>query len=125
MTTLLRSLAGAVVLAGATLATWYVWLGRDTTYQLDGYGNASGPWTAGQVAGCALTLLVLLVGAVLLRVPWPVAAAAMTGSFTAAGAAQAAAADGTGLFMGGALLPFPAMGGGTAGLRRGIGRAPP
>ena len=114
MTTPLRSVAGAVALAGATVATWFAWLGRDSTYQVDAAGHESGPYTAGQVAGCVLTLAVLLVAAVLLRVPAPVAAGAMTIAFTGAWTLQAAASDDTGLFLVGAVLLFAGMAAGTA-----------
>lgn len=49
------ALALAVVAAG----TWWVWMGWDTTYQVDPEtGAASGPYAAWQVIGCALTLIV-------------------------------------------------------------------
>jgi hypothetical protein len=114
MSSLMRSLVGAVVLAGATVFTWWAWLGRDTEYQIDANGVASGPYTAGQVAGCVLTLAVLLVAAVLLRVHPIAAAAAMTVAFTAAWTAQAAATDETGLFGVGAVLVFAGMAAGTS-----------
>jgi hypothetical protein len=100
-----RSLAGAVVLAAATVLTWYLWLGRDDEYQIDANGVASGPYTTGQVAGCVLTLLVLLVAAVLLGVRPLIAAAAMTIAFTVAWTAQASE-DETGLFLVGAIMIF-------------------
>jgi len=106
MNNALRSLAGAVVLAAATVLTWYLWLGRDDEYQIDANGVASGPYTTGQVVGCVLTMLVLLVAAVLLKVHWLVAAAAMTIAFTVAWTAQAAATDESGLFGVGAIMVF-------------------
>jgi hypothetical protein len=114
MTSSLRAVAGAVVVAGATVATWFAWLGRDTGYQIDANGNQTGPYTTGQVAGCVLTLLAVLVAAVLLRVPPWVAAIAMTVAFTAAWTAQAAATDETGLFLVGAILVFAGTAAGTA-----------
>lgn len=114
MTNALRSLVGAVVLAAATVLTWYLWLGRDTEYQIDANGVASGPYTTGQVAGCVLTLLVLLVAAVLLGVRPLIAAAAMTLAFTAAWTAQAAATDETGLFGVGAILVLGGCAAGTS-----------
>jgi hypothetical protein len=99
-----RSLTGAVVLAATTVLTWWLWLGRDTEYQIDANGVESGPYTTGQVAGCVLTLLVLLVAAVLLGVRPLVAAAAMTIAFTVAWTVQAGASDETGLFMVGAIM---------------------
>jgi hypothetical protein len=106
MNNALRSLAGAVVLAAATVLTWYLWLGRDDEYQIDANGVASGPYTTGQVVGCVLTMMVLLVAAVLLKVHWLVAAGAMTIAFTVAWTAQAAATDETGLFGVGAVMVF-------------------
>ena len=105
MNNAVRSLIGAVVLAAATVLTWWLWLGRDTEYQVDANGVESGPYTTGQVAGCVLTLLVLLVAAVLLGVRPLIAAAAMTIAFTVAWTAQASS-DETGLFMVGAIMVF-------------------
>lgn len=117
MTNAIRSLAGAVVLAAATVVTWYAWLGRDTEYQTDPVtGNETGPYTTAQVAGCVLTLLVLLVAAVLLRVHPLVAAATMTVAFTAAWTVQAGSSDETGLFMVGAILVFAGMAAGTTAI---------
>ena len=114
MTSMARALIGAVLLAAATVAAWWLWLGRDTGYQIDTNGHQTGPYTTGQVAGCVLTLLVLLVSAVLAGVPALVAAAAMTAGFTAAWTAQAAATDETGLFLVGALLVFAGTAAGTS-----------
>jgi hypothetical protein len=111
--TALRSLLGAALLAVATVVTWYAWLGHDTEYHLDEAGNPAGPYTTMQVAGCVLTLVVLLVGAVLLRVHPLVAAAAMTLAFTVAWTAHAAAADETGLFLVGTVLVLGGMAVGT------------
>ena len=111
--TALRTLAGAVLLAGATVVTWYAWLGHDTGYQVDAAGNQSGPYTTAQVAGCVLTLVALLVTAVLLRVRPLVAAAAATVAFTAAWTADAAASDDSGLFLVGAVLVFAGMAAGS------------
>ena len=73
-----RPLLGAVVLAVATVLTWYAWLGHDTEMQVDpATGVASGPYTVPQVAGCVVTLVVLLVLAVLTGVPRWFAAAAI------------------------------------------------
>jgi hypothetical protein len=113
MTSMARALTGAVLLAAATVAAWWLWLGRDTGYQIDADGRQTGPYTTGQVAGCVLTLLVLVVAAVLLGVPTLVAAAAMTAGFTAAWTAQAAAGDETGLFLVGAILVFAGTAAGT------------
>jgi hypothetical protein len=102
------------VLAVATVLTWYAWLGHETGYRVDPVtGNYSGPYSTGQVAGCVLTLLVLLVAAVLLRVHWLAAAASMTVAFTGAWTADAASKDVTGLFGVGAILVFAGMAAGT------------
>jgi hypothetical protein len=109
-----RALAGLLVVAAATVLTWWAWLGRDTTYTLDpATGNYSGPYSTAQVAGAVLTLAAVLVAAVLLRVPPVPAAAAMTVAFTAAWTAQAAGDDETGLFMVGAILVLAGMAAGT------------
>ena len=121
-----RATAGLFALAAATVFTWWAWLGRDTTMQLDPQtGTYSGPYTTGQVAGVVLTLAALLVSAVLLRVPALPAAAVMTVAFTAAWTAQAAGQDESGLFAVGATLLLAGMTAGTtvvalitAGLRR-------
>jgi hypothetical protein len=103
-----------LALAVATVITWYAWLGRDTEYQVDANGVQSGPYTTAQVAGCILTLLVLLVAAILLKVRPGIAAATMTVAFTVAWTAQAAATDDSGLFAVGAILVLAAMAAGTA-----------
>ena len=109
-----RSLIGLVAVAAATVAAFFVFLGRDTTMTVDpATGSESGPWSTAQVAGCLLTLLVVLVVAVLLRVPPLVAAAAMTVSFAAAWTVPAAADDETGLFVVGAILVLIGMAFGT------------
>jgi hypothetical protein len=108
-----RALGGGVALAAATVACWYLWLGRDTDYQTDAAGDTTGPYTTGQVAGCVLTLLALAVFAVLLRVPVWIVIVAMTVSFTAAWTAQAAGTDETGMYGVGAILVFLGMAVGT------------
>jgi hypothetical protein len=109
-----RSLVGLVLVAVVTVATYFVFLGRDTTMQLDpATGRESGPWSTAQVAGCLGTLLIVLMAAVVLRVPPLVAAAAMTVSFAAVWTVQAAADDETGLFMVGAVLVLIGMAVGT------------
>ena len=114
-TSFARSLLGPVVLALATVATYFAFLGRDRTMDLDpATGVESGPWSTAQVAGCLGTLLVLLVIAVLLRVPPLVAAAVTTVAFTVAWTVPAAADDETGLFMVGAIGIFLGMAAGTA-----------
>jgi hypothetical protein len=113
-TSVARSLIGLVLVAVATGAAFFGWLGRDTTKTLDPLtGHESGPWSTGQVAGCLLTLLVVLVAAVLLGVPALVAAAAMTVSFVLAWTATAAASDDSGMFAVGAVLVLIGMAIGT------------
>ena len=102
------------LLAVATVVTWFAWLGHDTEYQVDANGVQSGPYTTGQVAGCVLTLLVLLVAAVLLRVRPLIAAATMTLAFTVAWTAAAAATDESGLFVVGMILVFGGLAVGTS-----------
>jgi hypothetical protein len=109
-----RSLIGFVAVAAATVAGFYLFLGRDNTMDLDpATGTYGGPWTTAQVAGCLGTLLAVLVIAVLLRVPPLVAAAAMTVSFTVAWTVPAAADDETGLFLAGASFILFGMATGT------------
>jgi hypothetical protein len=109
-----RATAGLFALAAATVFTWWAWLGRDTTMQLDPRtGDYSGPYTTAQVAGAVLTLAALLVLAVLLRVPALPAAAVMTVAFTAAWTVQAAGEDESGLFLVGAILVLVGMTAGT------------
>jgi hypothetical protein len=108
-----RAAAGLLVLAAATVFTWWAWLGRDTEMQLDpATGTYSGPYTTAQVAGAVLTLAALLITAVLLRLPALPAAAVMTVAFTAAWTAQASE-DETGLFLVGMILVFTGMAAGT------------
>ncbi|MEU8613047.1 hypothetical protein AB0C29_34200 [Actinoplanes sp. NPDC048791] len=110
----LRALSGLLVLAAASVFTWWAWLGRDTTKTLDPEtGNYSGPYTTAQVAGAVLTLAALLIAAVLLRVPALPAAAVMTVAFTAAWTAQAAGEDETGLYLVGTFLVLAGMTAGT------------
>ncbi|MEV4637046.1 hypothetical protein AB0J80_06805 [Actinoplanes sp. NPDC049548] len=105
-----RPLLGALALAGATALNWYLWLGRDTEYDVDPVTQiASGPYSVPQVAGCLLTMVVLLVAAVLAGVPRWVAAAAMTVSFTVAWTAQAASVDESGLYVIGAAMVAAGM----------------
>ena len=120
-----------LILAAATVLSWWAWLGRDTTKTLDpATGNYSGPYTTAQVAGAVLTLAGLLIAAVLLRVPALPAAAVMTIAFTAAWTVQAAGEDESGLYLVGAILVLAGMTAGTAVvasltalLRRGRGSA--
>jgi len=116
------------VIAVAVLAalTWFAWMGWDTTYQVDPVTQvASGPYEAWQVIGCALSLLVLLVGALLAGVRPIPASAALTLAFTAAWTATAAPNDETGLYGVGMILVLVGLTAGTTvvslvvlGLRR-------
>lgn len=96
---------GIVLVAVLAALVWFGWLGWDTEYQVDPATNeTTGPYEPWQVIGCAASLLVLLVGAVLAGVRPLLASAALTLAFTAAWTFQAAATDDTGLFAVGALL---------------------
>jgi hypothetical protein len=104
-----RNTLGAIILAGATVTTWWAWLGWDTEYQFDPVTQTeSGPYEAWQVAGCVLTLAVLAVAGGLVLPPW-LAAGAMTVAFTAAWSARAAGGDETGLWLVGAIGVFVGM----------------
>ncbi|MFI7427469.1 hypothetical protein ACIBPB_10820 [Micromonospora sp. NPDC049836] len=99
-----RSALGGLLLAVATVATWFAWLSWDTGYRVDPEtGATSGPYAVWQVAGCVLTLvLVAALGGWWLG-PWLVVPV-MTVAFTAAWAAHAAATDDSGLWVVGAVL---------------------
>lgn len=101
-----QPVGGAVVVVlAATL--WFAWLGWDRQYQTDPEtGISSGPYAAWQVIGCAVCLLVVLVGAVVTGIRPLLAGAALTAGFTAVWTVDAASQDETGLFMVGALLLF-------------------
>lgn len=106
---------GTLVVAALSALSWVAWLGWDDQYQVDPEtGVSSGPYEAWQVIGCALTLLVLFAGALLLRVHALPAAVALTVAFTAAWTAQAASTDETGLYMVGAVLLVFGLAVGTA-----------
>lgn len=109
-----RGTAATVLgLAAATVATWWLWLGRDTTYQVDPVtGVASGPYEAWQVIGCVLCLAALAVAAGLIIQPWLVVPA-MAVPFTAAWSV-AASGDESGLWPVGAMLILIGMTGGSA-----------
>jgi hypothetical protein len=98
-------LVGALAVAAVSAGAWYGWLGWDSTYQIDPTTQvASGPYEAWQVIGCALSLLVVFVGALLAGVRPLVASAALTLAFTAAWTATAAPRDETGLYGVGMIL---------------------
>jgi hypothetical protein len=90
---------GVPAVAVCSALSWFAWMGWDQQYQVDPVTEvASGPYEVWQVIGCALSLLALFVGALLVGVrPLP-AATALTLAFTAAWTAQAARADETGLY---------------------------
>jgi len=92
-------LAGVIVVAALSALSWFGWMGWDHEYQVDpSTGAQSGPYEAWQVVGCALSLLVLLVGALLAGVRPLLASASLTLAFTIAWTVQAARSDETGLF---------------------------
>jgi hypothetical protein len=96
---------GGLIVAVLSAASWFAWMGWDHHYQIDPRTQeVSGPYEAWQVLGCAATLLVVLVAALLGRVRWFVAAPAVTVAFTAAWTVSAASTDETGLFGAGAVL---------------------
>jgi hypothetical protein len=117
---------GALTVAVLSALLWFAWLGWDTTYQVDPVTQTtSGPYEAWQVAGCAVSLLTLFVGALLAGVRPFWASAALTVAFTAAWTASAAATDETGLYAVGTILLLIGLTAGTAlvallvqGLRR-------
>jgi hypothetical protein len=90
---------GITAVATLSALSWVGWMGWDHEYQVDpATGLQSGPYETWQVAGCGLSLMVLLVGALLAGVrPLP-ASATLTVAFTAAWTVQAARADTTGLY---------------------------
>ncbi|MFB9927979.1 hypothetical protein ACFORO_19830 [Amycolatopsis halotolerans] len=100
-----RSVLGAIVLAGLTVATWWSWLGSDTTYQVDPVtGQRTGPYEPWQVAGCVLCLVVLAVAGTMIGLPRWVVVPVMSVVFTAAWSGAAIAADSSGLWGVGALM---------------------
>ncbi len=60
---------GALILAGLTVLTWYVWLGWDHSYWVDPRtGGLRGPYQVWQQVGCVATYAVLAVlGGIKLR----------------------------------------------------------
>ncbi|MET0422590.1 MAG: hypothetical protein ABW046_01865 [Actinoplanes sp.] len=110
-----RNLIGASVVAGLSVLAWVGWLGWDSEYQVDAItGSQSGPYEAWQVAGCAVTLLGVLVGALVARVHPVIASVALTLAFTVAWTWQAAATDDSGMFGVGAILLLAGLSSGTA-----------
>jgi len=119
-------IAGVFTVAVLAALSWFGWMGWDSQYQVDPITNvASGPYEAWQVVGCALSLLVLLVGAQLAGVRPVPASAALTLGFTAAWTATVAPTDETGLYGVGMILLLIGLTAGTTvisfvvqGLRR-------
>ena len=110
-----RQVVGGLAVAVLSAALWFAWMGWDTEYDVDPVTQvSSGPYQAWQVLGCGVTLLLLLVGALLLRVTPLVACAAMTVAFTAAWTTTAASQDDTGLFVVGAVLVLLGLAAATA-----------
>lgn len=102
-----RQVLGAFVVAVLAAGLWFAWMGWDSTYQTDPVTHeVSGPYQAWQVIGCGVSLIILLVGALLLKVRPIVACSALTVAFTAAWTVTAAARDDSGLFVVGAFLLF-------------------
>jgi hypothetical protein len=98
-------LVGVLCVAAGSVLSWWAWLGWDHQYQQDAVtGVWSGPYEAWQVVGCALSLLVLFVGALLAGVRPVPASAALTLAFTATWTAEAAPQDETGMYGVGMLM---------------------
>ena len=98
----------ALLLALVAAASWWAWLGWDTTYQTDPRtGTVSGPYEAWQVIGCVLTLLVAgLLGATLIH---PRALILMPLGFAIAWSITSARDDDTGLWLVGAFMVLIGM----------------
>jgi hypothetical protein len=117
-----RAVLGLPVLAVLTVAAWWLWLGRDTTYQTDPVtGVATGPYEAWQVIGCVLSLVAIAVVGAWVLPPWTVIVA-MTVSFTLVWSWAAAVADETGLWLVGAVLVAVGMAAGSTVLSLGTHR---
>ncbi|MCW3838933.1 hypothetical protein ONA70_02335 [Micromonospora yasonensis] len=99
-----RTLLGGLILAAATVGTWFAWLSWETGYTVDPEtGATSGPYAVWQVVGCVLTLgVVAAVGGWWLG-PWLVAPV-MAVAFTVPWAVHAASTDESGLWAVGAAL---------------------
>ncbi|WP_433343967.1 hypothetical protein [Micromonospora sp. CA-111912] len=114
-----RALLGGSVLAVATVAVWWAWLGWDTEYTVDPVTDSvSGPYDVWQIVGCVLSLAVVAaVGGWTLR-PWLVVPV-MTVAFTVAWAWRAATSDDSGLWAVGAVLILVGMAAGSTAVSAG------
>jgi hypothetical protein len=106
---------GVPIIVALSALSWLAWLGWDHQYQVDSVtGLRSGPYETWQVAGCALSLLVVFVGALWAGVrPW-LASVSLTVAFTAAWTVQAARSGDSGLYVVGAALLLVGLSAGTA-----------
>lgn len=124
---------GAALVAALSALVWFAWLGRDDEYQVDPVtGMESGPYEAWQIAGCGISLLILLVAAELAGVRALPASTALTLGFTAAWTVQAARSDTTGLYAVGSIMLLAGLcvatamvSGAVAGIRDRRGRTLP
>jgi len=89
--------AGVLAVAILSALSWFAWMGWDHQYQVD-RGVPTGPYQTWQVAGCAVTLLVVFAGALLAGVRPLLAAPALILAFTASWTVQAAGEDETGMY---------------------------
>ncbi|ADG73401.1 conserved hypothetical protein [Cellulomonas flavigena DSM 20109] len=99
-----HSLARLALVAVLSAACWLAWMGWDTQYQVDpATGDATGPYEAWQVIGCAVSLVGVAVLAVrLLGAGWAVPVVAV--AFTLAWVGTSAPSDESGLWAVGAVL---------------------
>ncbi len=120
-----RSLLTAFGLAALSVGTWWLFLGMDTTRDVDPVtGSTTGPYEAPQVIGCAVVLAGLVAVGTSALPAW-LAVAAVALPFTAAWSVQAATSDDSGLWViGGALVLIGTVGGGAlvAALTRALRR---
>jgi hypothetical protein len=105
ISTRIRALLGAVLLAGVTVGVWWTWLGRETVSggAPPAHPTTAVPYPAWQVAGCVVSLVVVAAVAGWLLSPWLVVPV-MTVTFTLAFARWAAAGHDSGLWAFGAIL---------------------
>ncbi|AGL16058.1 hypothetical protein L083_2548 [Actinoplanes sp. N902-109] len=114
-------IVGGLAVAALSAGSWLAWMGWDHEYQVDPRTDTvSGPYETWQVAGCAVSLLVLLVAVLLLGVRWFVAAPMMTVAFTAAWTVTAAATDDSGLYGVGAVALLLGLAAGTTAVSMGV-----